>query len=291
MDMLKSYTSNPSENSAKIVSFQQYLSDVIIQLQHWYPHKNFSQENFKVIKKLPDKSVVNYLKCWTSNSLSSSNLGLFLCPYEREVAVWLLNEQDSRGIEKIINMNLEIFKLYRLFKMIIAHLIVKITHDNLTESNCMKFLNGLSFFLKSTTLFEYDGDNCLLSYELKNHDIYYKKCIDCIFSDNSLFKLFNIFVNKKNTVYYCSMIVVRALMENEIIKKIVGKKLLVEDWKVKFLNQLKKKFQKNQSIEDAENFNVVLNFFEYQHDEAVDMVILLTNVSGELQMIILKLKK
>lgn len=277
LNILNDYHENSETDSEKKNIFTLYMCNALLKFQHWHPENDFYL-SCKPFKKILGKNIIKYLKCWSEKTLSSENFDVFVdCPEKKLLASWLIDDSKEWKIEKVFDKDFDVLKSFEYFKLTLSYLAWKINNDCLLECDIEKFSKALSFFLKVDEDLNYTNGGVLIFYDLKRRSNCFAQCLESVFYNKSLLKAFNIFDEK--TKFYSS-IISRVFIENKIVKNVIGNTCLVDSWKKKFLKGLKKEFLKNISIKNSVNFEGVLNFFEYDNSEALEILTLLTNVNG-----------
>lgn len=248
-----------------------YLCDVILHLQYLHPTTIILKDHKKGVKKILGKPLLEYLKNWMNNAISPDHLNAVLCPSEKEMTLWLFNEQDCRDIKEFLSEKLNTFKVDQLLTMLLGHLVVKIVHDDLSERQSRKFLNALTHLLQSDLINHDDDDSVMFS----------KKFVQCVFLNETLFDAFNVFADKNTTSYNWTKVILKIILENKNIENTVRNETLVQSWKFKFLKGLHKKLKKGEPIQVFDQLETVIDIFKFHHSEIVNVVKDLTSELGK----------
>lgn len=266
------YTNDSDSNRKKISYFRYYLGDILIHLQHLYPHTSSLLEKVKPYKKLIEKNILNYLEIWMNESSTMLNIEEVFHGEEKAIAKWLVSATDGSELLELCNDKSSSSRLFGTFTMVFGYFVMKVIKKNFSEFDVKKFSNSLSHIFKLCSSFSEGEEKNFTSRNSTNFSYFYRKCYESFFSNPVLLKSFNIFKSKKNGISECSSIITNVLIKNDYLKKILEDDNLMVPWKVQFLRQLEKVLKKKKSIESVENLEVILNIFDYDSAEVTRII-------------------
>lgn len=259
-------------------NFINYISDVVINLVHFYSNKDAVIsvcENFQ--EHLPN-SVKEYLEYWKGKNGLNVNLNVFSDELSRNLIEWLLSNDEKEELAKIFQKKeISLIKRFLLFKMVVSYL-VHLSENDLNEVMGNKFKKCLSYLIDLKEVTNCDSYESVLASDILNYNLFYRKCVNSLVNDSCLLQLFNIF-EKNESIKIFNEVLVKILMKDSI-KKMLKYESVIDQWKTKFLRQLKSKIKRKKNF-DVSNLEDVLNFFDYDLNDSSKVLEVLFLIDGK----------